>query len=75
MTVPLKAMNFDEDGNRVSEPVQYGTMVKVRYAGGDRGIHWDKAPMPLHMLVGLRQQLEDALNYVDAQLRSAGVLS
>jgi hypothetical protein len=68
MTVPLGALNFDEHGERVSEPKQYDTLVKVRTAGGYKKIKWSSDRMPAHMLRGLREQLRGALAHVDRQL-------
>lgn len=68
MTVPPAALNFDEDGNRVDDPKAYDTFVKVRYAGGNKGIRWTQDRMPLHMLRGLREQLAGALAHVDRQI-------
>jgi len=56
----LKALNFDDEGNRVAEPVQYGAFLKTQFVGGRAGIRWSSAPMPEHMLRGLLVQLETA---------------
>jgi len=68
MTVPLDALNFDERGERVLEPKQYDTLVKVRTAGGYKRIKWSSNRMPIQMLRGLREQLIGALAHVDRQL-------
>lgn len=69
MTVPPAALNFDDEGNRVENPKLYDTLVKVRTAGGHKGIHWTTDRMPVHVLRGVREQLARALEYVDRQLR------
>jgi hypothetical protein len=72
MTVPLAAMNFDEQGKRVLEPVQYATLVKLKdFAPISHKIQWSAAPMPAYMLVGLAVQLETALAHVRAQLQNS----
>ena len=67
-TVKLVRLNFDENGNRVDEPVQYGTFLKLQQVGGRAGIRWTTLPMPEHMLRGLLVQLEGAVAYVRSQL-------
>ena len=67
-TVKLALLNFDEQGNRVAEPMQYGTYVKTKHINGPSSIRWITQPMPEHMLRGLLAQLEVALEYVRAQL-------
>lgn len=68
MTVPLRALNFEEDGTRVAEPVVYGTFLKIRHAGGYKKLRWESAALPESMLHGLREQLVTALAVVDDQL-------
>lgn len=70
MTVPPKALNFDEHGNRVEDPMVYGAFLKRRFAGGNKGIHWQSCPLPGFMLVGLEAQLETALAQVRAQAQT-----
>jgi hypothetical protein len=72
MTVPPGAMNFDESGNRVDEPKQYDTLLKVRTTGGYAGIKWSTNRMPELMLRGLRAQLQGALAHVERQLMYFG---
>ena len=68
-TVRLHALNFDERGERVPEPVAYGTFLKTRAQNPINGLmEWSMQPLPPHMLVGLKAQLEAALAYVDGQL-------
>lgn len=76
MTVPFSALNFEPDGQRVSEPVLYGTFVKTRYSGGGyKGLRWESGAMPLHMLAGLREQLVAALAVVDREMQNEHSLS
>jgi len=70
MTVSPKAMNLDEDGNRVSDPVIYGSFLKTRFAGGKAGIHWTSEPSPEHILRAIEEQLRIALDCVRRQLAS-----
>lgn len=53
----------------MAEPVVYGTFLKIRAQHPTTGLmQWSTQPLPLHMLMGLKAQLEAALAYVDAQL-------
>lgn len=72
MTVPLRALNFEEDGTRVAAPAVYGTFLKTRYSGGGyKGLRWEAVVLPKMMLCGLRAQLVTALAVVDAQLEGS----
>jgi hypothetical protein len=69
MSVPFRALNFDADGNRVPNPVQYGTFVKRRGQEPGTGyVKWSSETMPTSMLVGLRDQLRAALVHIEGQL-------
>lgn len=64
-----KCLNLDSAGNEVASPVTYGAFVKTRHAPGGKGtLFWTQAPMPKHVLLGVRAQLARALVYVDKLL-------
>ena len=67
-SAPFANFNLDAQGQRVGEPVQYGTFLKIQTFGGRAGIRWTTYPMPEHMLRGLLAQLEQAIAHVKAQL-------
>ena len=69
MTVPLRAMNFDEEGKRISDPKLYGFFVKTKtIVPGVRGLRWQTYDMPPRMLLGMRAQLTAALELLDRQV-------
>jgi hypothetical protein len=68
-TVRLQALNIDQGGRRVFEPVVYGTFLKTRAQNPVTGLmQWTMQPLPPYLLLGLKAQLEAALAYVNAQL-------
>ena len=67
-TAKLAQLNFDENGNRVAEPAQYGTFLKIQQVGGNPGMRWTTLPLPIGMLRGLLVQLEGAIAFVRSQL-------
>ena len=69
----IAALNFGQDGSRIAEPVAYGTFLKTRAQNPRTGLmQWSTQPLPLHMLLGLKAQLEAALAHVDVQLTEGG---
>jgi hypothetical protein len=71
MTVPLAALNFDENGNRVADPRQYGAFIKVRgFTVPRHFVKWSQSDMPEHMLRGMLAQLDQAREHVLSALGS-----